>query len=357
MAVMARVLGIPARVAIGFLTPDAGRRRTPGSTAPATCTPGPSSTSTAPAGSASSPRRPDRVGSRAGLHRRSAPARATGPSASAASRAAAESSLLPNNRSRSRSPTSSAPQRRRRRRQRPGWLLVAAPLLARRAGRRRAAAPPRPCRRRRRERRLAGGDPELVWAELRDTAIDLGVPWPAGRSPRATRDATRRPPRHAGRPADPGAAGARPGDRPRRPSPPWTGSSASWSCCATPGPAPSPAPTRAAVRADAETCVAASSAAPRARPAAGRSGGRGRCSPCAAHPARRPGHRRDAVRRRSSTTPADRCGRRLPKRCRIPRRAGIPDSADRVTRASSGASVARTRRSRGDGASARPSAP
>ncbi|GAW51395.1 MULTISPECIES: transglutaminaseTgpA domain-containing protein [unclassified Nocardioides] len=46
---------------------------------------------------------------------------------------------------------------------------------------------PRLVRRRRREHRLAGG-PEEIWAELRDTAVDLGVPWPADRSPRATRD-------------------------------------------------------------------------------------------------------------------------------------------------------------------------
>jgi hypothetical protein len=42
-------------------------------------------------------------------------------------------------------------------------------------------------RQRRRERRLAGG-PEAVWAELHDTAVDLAVPWPADRSPRATRN-------------------------------------------------------------------------------------------------------------------------------------------------------------------------
>lgn len=46
---------------------------------------------------------------------------------------------------------------------------------------------PRVLRTRRRERRLASGDPELVWGELRDTAIDLTVPWPLDRSPRATR--------------------------------------------------------------------------------------------------------------------------------------------------------------------------
>lgn len=46
---------------------------------------------------------------------------------------------------------------------------------------------PRTVRRRRRTRRLDAG-PEEVWAELRDTAVDLGVPWPARRSPRETRD-------------------------------------------------------------------------------------------------------------------------------------------------------------------------
>ena len=44
---------------------------------------------------------------------------------------------------------------------------------------------PRLVRRRRRERRLAEG-PEPVWIELRDTVVDLGLTWPAGRSPRET---------------------------------------------------------------------------------------------------------------------------------------------------------------------------
>ncbi|WP_244927577.1 DUF3488 and transglutaminase-like domain-containing protein [Nocardioides sp. W7] len=48
-------------------------------------------------------------------------------------------------------------------------------------------AVPRAVRRARRERRL-DGDPETVWAELRDTALDLRLPWPAQRSPRETRD-------------------------------------------------------------------------------------------------------------------------------------------------------------------------
>lgn len=43
-------------------------------------------------------------------------------------------------------------------------------------------------RRRRRAGRLATGAPEEIWDELRDTALDLGVPWAPGRSPRQTRD-------------------------------------------------------------------------------------------------------------------------------------------------------------------------
>ena len=46
---------------------------------------------------------------------------------------------------------------------------------------------PRAIRSRRRTHRLGRGV-EAAWAELRDTAIDLGVPWPHGRSPRETRD-------------------------------------------------------------------------------------------------------------------------------------------------------------------------
>ncbi|KQW53337.1 hypothetical protein ASC77_03380 [Nocardioides sp. Root1257] len=46
---------------------------------------------------------------------------------------------------------------------------------------------PRTLRSRRRERRLSAGGAEPIWAELRDTAVDLGVPWPRDRSPRATR--------------------------------------------------------------------------------------------------------------------------------------------------------------------------
>ena len=84
---------------------------------------------------------------------------------------------------------------------------------ARRGRAGRAGAPGRPgcCR----ERCVAGaasglaGGPEAAWAELRATALDLGVPWPEGRSPRETR----RPPgpllRRAGRPRHRRAAAAR----------------------------------------------------------------------------------------------------------------------------------------------------
>lgn len=47
---------------------------------------------------------------------------------------------------------------------------------------------PRTVRARRRTHRLGSGAPELAWAELHDSAVDLGVAWPGGRSPRATRD-------------------------------------------------------------------------------------------------------------------------------------------------------------------------
>ena len=43
--------------------------------------------------------------------------------------------------------------------------------------------------RRTRTRRRLGSGPEGAWAELLDTATDLGVPWPYDRSPRETRDA------------------------------------------------------------------------------------------------------------------------------------------------------------------------
>lgn len=57
-----------------------------------------------------------------------------------------------------------------------GALLLAAVLLL-----------PRGVRRRRTATRVGAG-PEAAWLELRDTALDLGIRWPANRSPRETRD-------------------------------------------------------------------------------------------------------------------------------------------------------------------------
>lgn len=45
---------------------------------------------------------------------------------------------------------------------------------------------PRTVRTRRRARRLESSDPEQWWAEVRDTAVDLGLEWPAGRSVRVS---------------------------------------------------------------------------------------------------------------------------------------------------------------------------
>lgn len=47
-----------------------------------------------------------------------------------------------------------------------------------------AASLPRSVRRRRRARRMSSGTAEDLWAELRDEAVDLGLTWPEGRSPR-----------------------------------------------------------------------------------------------------------------------------------------------------------------------------
>ena len=58
-----------------------------------------------------------------------------------------------------------------------GFLLLGALLLV-----------PRSVRRVRRESRWRAGTAESAWAELRDAATDLGRAWPAGRSPRAAGD-------------------------------------------------------------------------------------------------------------------------------------------------------------------------
>jgi hypothetical protein len=64
------------------------------------------------------------------------------------------------------------------------WLLVLEALVAVAIGVGLALVP-RAVRRKRRTQRLAG-DAEDAWAELRDSAVDLGVAWPYGRSPHET---------------------------------------------------------------------------------------------------------------------------------------------------------------------------
>lgn len=60
-----------------------------------------------------------------------------------------------------------------------GWLLVITGIGA-------LSVVPQAIRTRRRSRRLESGAPEDLWEELRDSALDLGRAWPDGRSPRAT---------------------------------------------------------------------------------------------------------------------------------------------------------------------------
>jgi hypothetical protein len=184
MAVMARTLGIPARVAVGFLTPSpAGPNTFVYSSDDMHAWPelyfdgaGWVRFEPTPAGRAEDV--PSyTVGS-------SAPD--AGPSASA-SASTSEPSLNPSNRPTESQDSAAAAASDSTSGPGGSWLplaaggtgvvLVVALLLL-----------PRLLRRRRRDRRLGLGDPEQVWGELRDHARDLGVPWPAGRSPRATRD-------------------------------------------------------------------------------------------------------------------------------------------------------------------------
>lgn len=59
------------------------------------------------------------------------------------------------------------------------WLLGLLALSA-------VALTPHVVRQRRRASRLDGGDAEQLWSELRDSSLDMGLEWPGGRSPRAT---------------------------------------------------------------------------------------------------------------------------------------------------------------------------
>ncbi len=186
MAAMARTLGIPSRVAVGFLNPDqepdgsylfsshdmhawpelyfagAGWVRfepTPaaaGTTVPSYAhDPGPAADPT------------------------------TGPSASASASASAKPTAAP---SVAADPGASHLTTGARTHHHLGWWLAGVLVLGLLAL---ALALPGVVRRRRRTLRLGiGADPiraEDGWAELRDTAIDLGVPWSGGLSPRDTR--------------------------------------------------------------------------------------------------------------------------------------------------------------------------
>ena len=105
----------------------------------------------------------------------------------------------PTGRATAETAAAAADDRRRRRLRRPVAAGRSAALGGAARGRRRRCCCPATVRSRRRERRLSSGGAEPVWAELRDTAVDLGVPWPRGplaaRHPRRAR----RPPRRAAR--------------------------------------------------------------------------------------------------------------------------------------------------------------
>lgn len=194
MAVMARILGIPARVAVGFLQarpigprtweysahdlhawpelffPGAGWVRfEPTPAGRATSVPGYTTQDVAapnPTGGAGNPRPSEELPSR-GSSSSSAP---TDPGTSAAG---------------SDSGTGTR------------WAFVLGGFTSVVLGAL-VLLLPRTLRRTVRDRRLAG-DLEAAWDELRATAVDLGVPWPESRSPRETRNHLVR---HFGAPVD-----------------------------------------------------------------------------------------------------------------------------------------------------------
>lgn len=212
MAVMARILGIPARVAVGFLEPDPvpGEEGTFVYSAhdlhawPELFFPGAGwvrfePTPGGPDGRAQSV--PDYTRQSVDVGQPSetaAPSPTTGPSGGATQgpREAPTEAPAPEDQADGGTAAEDGFP----------WLTVL--LLVVLAGLLVALAlTPRTLRERRRAVRILGG-PELAWAELRATTIDLGHTWPEGRSPREVQDQLER---LFGRPDDPS-----PELRPRR---------------------------------------------------------------------------------------------------------------------------------------------
>ena len=181
MAVMAREVGIPARVAVGFLRPTRlpdGRWEYSAYDLhawPELYFPGAGWTRFEPTPATRASGVPDYTEQQVGTD----PARQTAPATSARPEPAP---ARPEPRSAPQDATAAGagggrvgvlPWRR---------VLVAALAVALLAA---LVVAPGVVRRRRRERRLVG-DAEQCWAELRDTALDLGLAWPEHRSPRET---------------------------------------------------------------------------------------------------------------------------------------------------------------------------
>jgi hypothetical protein len=187
MAAMARALDIPARVAVGFLTPDkVGPSRWEYSTHDMHAWPelffsGAGWVRFEPTPAAHVPdvpgytrnldtARPDEAPSIAPSASQSATAPTHAPRPDQQEQAAASSAA----------PTSHVVL---------WWTLGVVAALVVVGG---LALLPSRFRRRRRAARLRSGTPEAAWAEIRDTVVDLGLPWPSGLSPRAVGHALER---------------------------------------------------------------------------------------------------------------------------------------------------------------------